>query len=248
MQKSWFAVWFDTPYYHLLYKNRNEEEAALFIDTICDYFKIDAATKVLDLACGKGRHSVYINKKTNCFTTGYDLSNESITAALVHSNPKLDFAVHDMRQPFGANRFDIVLNLFTSFGYFNHHRTNNKVIKNINVALDYNGFLIIDFINVLPLMQLNSAPEISKLMVDTICFNTTKKIENNIIIKQIEVIDNGVKHHFEERLQCLTFIDFKNIIATTNFEIIDVFGDYSFAAYDESKSSRLIIIAKKTGE
>ncbi|MFN5878833.1 MAG: SAM-dependent methyltransferase, partial [Flavobacteriales bacterium] len=60
--KEWFADWFDTPYYHILYKNRNDEEAAHFIENLIEFIQLDLGSRVLDLACGKGRHSVTLNK------------------------------------------------------------------------------------------------------------------------------------------------------------------------------------------
>ena len=55
--------WFDTTYYSLLYKNRSESEAQLFIDNILNKINIKTKSKVLDLACGLGRHSKYLEKK-----------------------------------------------------------------------------------------------------------------------------------------------------------------------------------------
>jgi len=48
--KEWFADWFDTPYYHILYKNRNDEEAAHFIENLIEFIQLDLGSRVLDLA------------------------------------------------------------------------------------------------------------------------------------------------------------------------------------------------------
>ena len=50
---TWFKNWFDSPYYHILYKNRNEKEAKSFIDNLINYLQIPNKSKVLDIACGK---------------------------------------------------------------------------------------------------------------------------------------------------------------------------------------------------
>ena len=60
--KEWFAEWFDTTYYHTLYKNRNDEEAEQFISKLLSFLNLKENASVLDLACGKGRHSVTLNK------------------------------------------------------------------------------------------------------------------------------------------------------------------------------------------
>ena len=60
---SWFANWFDSPYYHTLYKNRDEREAQVFIDNLINYLQILKGSKLIDIACGKGRHAKYFNQK-----------------------------------------------------------------------------------------------------------------------------------------------------------------------------------------
>ncbi|MEN8885269.1 MAG: methyltransferase domain-containing protein, partial [Winogradskyella sp.] len=79
-KKQWFASWFDTPYYHILYKDRDYSEAQVFMDNLTNYLNIPNGGKILDLACGKGRHSVYLNK-LGYNVTGVDLSEKSITHA-----------------------------------------------------------------------------------------------------------------------------------------------------------------------
>ena len=60
-QQNWFASWFDTDYYHILYKDRDYDEAELFMNHLTNYLNIPEGGTILDLACGKGRHSVFLN-------------------------------------------------------------------------------------------------------------------------------------------------------------------------------------------
>ena len=71
-QKEWFESWFSSPYYHILYKNRDDEEAAKFIDNIINFLDPVSNAKILDAACGKGRHSIYLNEK------GFDVFQVSL--------------------------------------------------------------------------------------------------------------------------------------------------------------------------
>ncbi|MBC7524978.1 MAG: methyltransferase domain-containing protein, partial [Flavobacterium sp.] len=114
--KTWYASWFDSPYYHILYKDRNYREAQIFMDNLTRYLNLPEKAKVLDLACGKGRHSIYLNQ-LGFEVTGVDLSENSILEAKKNENESLHFNVHDMRNPF-HQKFDAIFNLFTSFGYF----------------------------------------------------------------------------------------------------------------------------------
>ena len=109
---EWFEDWFDSPYYHLLYKNRDYSEAESFIDNLISFLKPEEGSRFLDLGCGKGRHSIYLNKK-GFDVTGIDLSENSIAAAKEFENEQQNFYVHDMRKLFRTNYFDCVVNLFT---------------------------------------------------------------------------------------------------------------------------------------
>ncbi|MFT4943871.1 MAG: 2-polyprenyl-3-methyl-5-hydroxy-6-metoxy-1,4-benzoquinol methylase, partial [Flavobacteriales bacterium] len=83
MQKedtSWYASWFDSPYYHILYKDRDDSEAADFMRRLTHYLELDTDAKILDLACGKGRHSRHLST-LGYDVTGVDLSEESINYA-----------------------------------------------------------------------------------------------------------------------------------------------------------------------
>ena len=114
MNKSdWFTDWFNTSYYHTLYKDRNDKDAQLFMRNIINFLKLPSSSHLLDLPCGKGRHSIYLNS-LGYKVTGADLSKNSIQAAKKYENSTLNFSLKDMRKPFNI-KYDAVFNLFTSF-------------------------------------------------------------------------------------------------------------------------------------
>ena len=150
MQKedtSWFASWFDSPYYHVLYKDRDDSEAADFMNRLTQHLHLHPTSKILDLACGKGRHSRYLSS-LGYDVTGVDLSAQSITYAKKFEKENLNFAVHDMCLPYKKGAFNTVFNLFTSFGYFDNEQDNLRTIKAIKANLSSNGLAVIDFLNV----------------------------------------------------------------------------------------------------
>ena len=114
--KDWFTDWFNTPYYHILYKDRNDNEAQQFIKKITEFLSLPKNATLLDLPCGKGRHSVFLNS-LGFKVIGADLSENSIQHAKNFENENLKFIVQDMREPL-HKKYDAVFNLFTSFGYF----------------------------------------------------------------------------------------------------------------------------------
>jgi SAM-dependent methyltransferase len=239
---EWFTDWFDSPYYHLLYKNRDLKEAEVFIDNLIDFLKPDTYARFLDLACGKGRHSVYLNKK-GFEVTGVDLSAKSIKYASQYSNDKLEFYLHDMRYPCRINYFDYVLNLFTSFGYFNSDREDAAVVSAMKKELKHNGKIIIDFMNVTKVIP-NLITDETKI-IEGITFNIHKKMENNFIVKQISIEDKGNRYFFEERVKALQLGDFEKHLATHQLKILNLFGNYQLKEFNPQTSDRLIIIAQK---
>ncbi|MFT5819479.1 MAG: SAM-dependent methyltransferase [Crocinitomix sp.] len=239
--KEWFESWFNTPYYHILYKNRDHSEAELFIRNLFDQLDVSKESTVLDLACGKGRHAVFVNS-LGYNTTGVDLSSESIETAKLNESESLHFFQHDMREPIQDARFDLVLNLFTSFGYFQDTSHNEKMLDSIHTYLADSGKLVIDFFNVKKVM--NELVESETKLIEDITFEISKTVENGAILKDIQFQDQGNKFHFQERVQALGIADFELMLARTNFEIEAIYGNYDLDQY-ESNSERLIIVAKK---
>ena len=238
--KNWFASWFDTPYYHILYKDRDNTEAQLFMDNITQYLNLPEDAKILDLACGKGRHSIYLNQ-LGYDVTGADLSENSIAEASKHSNEKLHFEVHDMREPFGQ-KFDAIFNLFTSFGYFEDDADNLKTLKSICASLTEYGFGVIDFMNVHHVLK-NLVPEETKT-VEGIDFHIKRYYADGHIFKEITFEDKGEKFHFTERVQALTLEDFETMMEESGIYLLGVFGDYKLRKFLKNESERLIMIFK----
>ena len=243
MQKevnNWFAAWFDTPYYHILYKDRNYREAQLFMDNLTHYLNLPEKAKVLDLACGKGRHSIYLNQ-LGFDVLGVDLSENSIEEAKKNTNDHLHFRVHDMREPFDE-KFDAIFNLFTSFGYFENEEDNLKTLIAIKESLSEYGFAVIDFMNVTNVIA-HLVPEETKT-VDGIDFNIKRFYIDGYIYKEIGFQDKGEKFHFTEKVKALTLPDFQQLMEEAGIFLLDTFGDYKLKKFHKTESERLIMIFK----
>ena len=239
---SWFADWFDSPYYHTLYKNRDEQEAEFFINKLIHHLHISKKSKIIDIACGKGRHAKYFNQK-GMDVVGVDLSFNNIRLANKYANNTLQFAVHDMRKVFKANNFDVATNLFTSFGYFEKKEDEKKAIECMARNLKPEGILIIDFMNVTKVIS-NLVLEESK-EIDSITFNIKRNVTNTHIIKDIEIINKNEKLNFQERVKIITLTDFSNFISNAGLKIINLFGNYKMEDFNKNYSDRLILICKK---
>ena len=238
--ESWFSTWFDSPYYHILYKNRNEEEAQVFMDNITHYLNMPENGTILDLACGKGRHSIYLNK-LGYQVTGVDLSENSIAIANESSNETLQFKTHDMREPMNET-YDAVFNLFTSFGYFDTFEDNIKTLKAIKDSINEYGFGVIDFFNADFIIENLVAEETKE--IDGITFNIKRFVENKKIIKEIRFEDKGETYNFTEKVSAFTLADFESMMEEAGIYLLEIFGDYKLKKFYKTQSERLIMIFK----
>ncbi|MCX2764979.1 class I SAM-dependent methyltransferase [Aquimarina muelleri] len=238
--KMWYASWFDTPYYHILYKDRDHTEAKKFMDNLTGYLNLETDEKILDLACGKGRHSIYLNK-LGYNVTGVDLSKNSIEYASKFENETLNFKVHDMCQPY-SEKFSAVFNLFTSFGYFDKEEDNLNTIKAISSNLNERGVGVIDFMNVDYILK-NLVPEEIK-EVDNIKFHIKRSFKNGYILKEIKFKDNNNDFFFTERVKSISLEDFEDYFKKANINLLDVFGNYQLQKFNKNTSPRLVLIFK----
>jgi SAM-dependent methyltransferase len=242
MPKKWFQNWFNSPYYHILYHNRDNDEAEFFIDNLCAHLKPAANSRLLDIACGRGRHSVYLNKK-GYDVTGIDLSFSNIKFAQQFENEKLHFYVHDLRYLFYINYFDIAFNLFTSFGYFETEKDHVNALKTFRKTLKKDGFLVLDFFNSEKILRNLTHQEVKH--ADGIDFYINKKIADGKIVKSISFEHKNKRFSFREEVNAFTITDFQRMFEKSGFKITDHYGDYSLNPFDEAKSDRLIFICTK---
>jgi SAM-dependent methyltransferase len=240
--KEWYESWFDSPYYHILYKDRDEKEAQLFLDKLISFLAPRPGAKILDVACGKGRHSVHLNKK-GFRVSGFDLSNESIEHNKKYESDTLSFTVHDMREEFPEKDFDIVFNLFSSFGYFDSHADNEKVIQANAQALRKGGVLVIDYMNSKKISRNLVAEDVKECR--GIKFLQKRKIDSGKIIKKISFSCEKKNYSFEEHLQLYELSDFQKMFLKNDLALIHTFGDYQLNNFDDTTSDRLILVAER---
>jgi SAM-dependent methyltransferase len=242
--EDWFATWFDTNYYHTLYQNRDYKEAAFFISNLMKHLDLPTASQILDLACGKGRHSLQLSEM-GYDVMGVDLSPNSISLAkkLIENRTNLAFDVLDMRETMPNVQFDAILNLFTSFGYFDDYTDNLKVLNSIAAMLKPGGTFLIDFMN--PTKVQNNLVETESKTLDGVTFNLSRSVIEGKIVKNIQFTDHGKEHSYYEKVQAITLSDFEQLIAQTDLQIEATFGNYGLEAFNENDSDRLILLGSK---
>src|SRR5258706_838476 len=239
---EWYKSWFDSPYYNIFYSYGNENEAKLFLDNIFSHLELKSGMKILDAGWGRGRHSVYLNRK-GFDVRGYDLSAVNCAYNKKSECKTLHFFIHDMRKPFRENYFNVALNLFSSFGYFETEDENRLAIRSLGKSLIKGGRLVIDFMNAERAVKRLRKEEIIK--VKGIVFKISKHTESNFIIKTIEVEDNACIHEHSEKVMLLGRSHFENYFNEAGLKTTSVFGNYNLEPFDPAHSERLIIIAEK---
>jgi SAM-dependent methyltransferase len=245
IRAEWYRNWFNSPYYHLLYFQRDEQEAAAFIDALLKHLNPPAGSRMLDVACGKGRHSIYLASK-GYQVTGIDISADSIEEALGFQAENLEFFVHDMRLPFRMNYYDYAFNFFTSFGYFHSRREHDNAIRTIAQALRPDGWFVIDYLN--PHYVENHLVYKSEIKKDEVNFIITRWLDEDYFYKKIVVEDEENLHEpleYTERVAKFSLGDFNDMLAYQGLQIQDVYGDYQFGSYDVNQSPRMILLARK---
>lgn len=240
--ENWFHDWFNTSYYHLLYAHRSDEEAQNFIEKIITKHHWPVHSYVLDLACGKGRHSNYLASK-NMKVLGIDLSEKNIEFATENAHPNAKFQVGDMREIPFENTFDIVVNLFTSFGYFDDPTDNTKVLQQIFTSLKPGGYFLFDYLN--PPYVLKKLHTTTSLYCGEIHIQTKKRIANDWVLKDIKVKDGNQEYEYQEQVNLISADWLQTEMEKIGFKIIQHYGNYSLQNFNAEQSPRSIFLAQK---
>lgn len=241
-QKEWFGEWFNSPYYHILYRERDYQEAQRFIDKLVEMLHLTKENKILDVACGKGRHSIYLNQK-GFDVVGLDLSVQNIEFARQYENDRLRFYKHDMRKTFAYEEFDIALNLFTSFGYFNTRQEDEDAIKAVAASLKKGGMFLLDFLN--PYTVVHNLKLAEEKRVQGINFYISKRLDEDFIIKDIHFFHEGKMLAFQERVRAIRRKEFLEYFHKAGLKVQGLYGSYRFEPYEAETSDRMIFIVNK---
>lgn len=243
-KEEWFKTWFNSFFYYQLYFQRDEIEAKKFITNLTRFLELPLGSKILDVACGRGRHSKILYE-LGYNVSGIDIAEESIAYANQQAAEGLQFYVHDMRLPFWINYFDCACNLFTSFGYFKTQREDDAAMRTIAHSLKKGGKLVIDYLNVHRSAK-SLVSEEEKIINGTI-YKINRRQDEKKFYKEITVVHPSleVPQTFTEIVSKFTIEDFEKMLDKQHLTIQNVFGDYELNAFDKENSPRLILIASK---
>ena len=237
-KSEWYLDWFNSPFYHQLYKERDYSEATYFMNNLISRLQIDKNSSILDLACGRGRHSLYLSNIGHK-VTGIDISKENISEAKKNESDKLNYILHDMRYPLNQ-KFDLILNLFTSFGYYEKDTDNLSVIKSIKSNLETDGQAVIDFFNIDYI--LDNLVEKEEKNIDKTKFIINRYLENDLLVKDISILLNNKSYKFQEKVKAYRMDDFLAMFKNCNLKLKEIYGDYKLNSFNKNSSNRLIMV------
>ena len=256
MQTSrWFESWFDSPLYDQLYSYRDDKEAARLVSWIRHRFPPEKHPEVLDMGCGRGRHSLLLADE-GYRVTGVDLSPLAISKALekaqngslrkTKKTSSAAFEIGDMRTWRGGP-FDLVCNLFTSFGYFDDDGDNALVLNNMVASIKNDGYLVMDYLNA-DYTKKHLVPH-ELLEVGSMQCEITRVIEKDTVIKTIHFRHQSSREHqnYQERVKLYDRSWFRDKFREAGLEDPQAAGDYDGSEYDPAGSSRLILYAGNKG-
>ena len=234
---DWFEHWFGDEYLRL-YPHRDESDAAEAIDLVAAHMEGRPVHSVLDLACGAGRHSRLLCDRW--WTVGLDLSPALLRVARRES-PDAPYVRADMRElPFASESFDLAVNLFTSFGYFDDDREHAQVLKCVGRVTRRGGTFVLDFLN---------PEEVRRNLVAR-----DERVVGGAIVEQFRRISTDRKYvektirvrgkEYLERVRLLSAFELEGMLAAAGFDVVDRAGDYTGAAWTE-ESPRTILFSRR---
>ena len=242
--KEWYKQWFNSPFYHKLYFDRDYEEARQFIHRLLDHLKPPPDARMLDVACGRGRHSRFLAEK-GFDVTGIDISPDSIAFAKQFETDSLHFYLHDMRLPAWINYFDYAFNFFTSFGYFPTRREHDDAVNTLVKSLKPGGLVLFDYLNVHWVEEHLVHNEMK--LVNGTQYEIHRWMDAHHFFKKITVTDPSLDHPeiYTEKVAKLSLGDFTDMLSFQKMQVKEVFGNYELQGYDIRKMPRMIIVAGK---
>lgn len=245
---DWWRSWFGARYvavYDAYLADRTPGE----IDQLEELLRIHAPMRVLDLPCGQGRHSIELARR------GYEVTGVDLTPSLLDlareraqaAGVVVDWRLGDMREPIAGERFDMVLNLFTSFGYFADEGDDRKVAQAAASMLEPGGRFVVEVINGERVManfeerEWYPVGDIVVLERRSLDRSTRRMVvERTVHVDGTSEVDTHVVRLYGPR-------ELESILRQAAFDEVDLFGDWNGVAASE-RSLRVIAVGRRANE
>lgn len=236
-QRSPAPDWYKTAFrydYLRVYPHRNDEEARRQVDFLMDKLNVLPPCEVLDLGCGDGRHSLELNRR-GFRVTGLDLSEELLERARRRTADEgldITFIQGDMRDPPAVRAYDLVVNFFTSFGYFREDGENARVLEAISRALRPGGRFLMDYLNrkhVISTLVPSDRRTVEGMEVEQrrwISGNPSEAGGHVRINKQVRIREDGAERSYDESVRMYTLEELEAMMDRAGLKVTQTYGDF----------------------
>ena len=244
---EWFdndSFWIET--YPFMFPEKRFQDTEEQIDNILQLIEFKG-TSILDLCCGPGRCSIALAKK-GYFVTGVDKTGFLLKKAIAQAkveNLSIGWIKDDMRNFKHPDSYDLILSMFTSFGYFDDKNEDIEVLKNIFSNLKSGGKCLIDVMGkerIAKILQPTTSETLddgSMMVQKHRIFDDWTRIENEWII-----VKNGKAESFKFHHTVYSGQELKNLFEKVGFVNTRLYGDLEGRPYG-SEAQRLIIVGEK---
>lgn len=236
---EWYEESFGEDYL-IVYRHRDFGGARREVERMIGWLELPQGARVLDLCCGMGRHSLAL-AEAGYEVTGVDLSEALLREARAQAGAEaVTWIRSDMRQLPLEGGFEAVVNLFTSFGYFEEDEEQVKVLREIRRMLVPGGKFIVDFLNPAHVIR-HLVPHSVREDGDTL-IDESRRIEDGYVKKDIILTSKscGASRKYHERVKLYPLDQFREMIAAAGLQLEAVHGSYEEEEYVAESSGRMI--------
>lgn len=230
----------------ILFSQRRRSNAPIEVEQIISLLKLHPGVHILDLCCGVGRHSLELARR-GFQVTGVDRTQTYIAQAFKQAKSEglnIEFICDDMRNFCRPSAFDVVINLFTSFGYFENIEDDRKVVTNVWRSLKTGGVFLIDMMGKEILAR--DFRERDWHEEDGFLILEERKLGrywDRIETRWIIFIENKrIEHRLSLRLY--SAVELSSLLKECGFTSVNIYGDLIGSPYDH-RAKRLVAVARK---
>jgi SAM-dependent methyltransferase len=240
----WYRNWFGEDYLKL-YPHRDHEEAEDAVALLVDRLEPAPGLRVLDLACGGGRHLHHLRDRS-LEATGLDLSLALLREA-AETAPGVPLVRGDMRRlPFAGGSFGIVTSFFTSFGYFEDEAQDRAVLGEISRVLAPGGWVVLDFLNASRVRR-SLTPRDETVVDGRRVVQERALMEGGRVVEKrihFQPPEGGPTRTFLERVRLYDPPELEELLASRGFEVRERLGDYDGSPF-VAEAPRFIVLARR---
>lgn len=235
---EWFTRWFGKEYLDL-YPHRNDAEARAAVALIERAVDVTRMDRALDLACGTGRHTRVLCDAV--WTVGLDLSPALLDVARSES-PHVPYVRGDMRcLPFTPRSFGLVVNLFTSFGYFEADEENRSVLAEVRRVIEPGGWFVLDYLNAFQVYS-RLVPEDTRRVGPKLVTQRRRITPDGRFVEKY-ISSTASTQTYLERVRLFGPADLRALLVDAGFAVEREFGNYAGAPLRRG-SQRVILVAR----